>query len=137
MDSKYASVGRAFITGGCICLVIQVIMELLGLVMPPELPLALRGAVALVIAGVITVFLTLSGVYGKIADFGGMGANLPFVGLVPALTGVMCEARAHGASLGQAIVAALKVMALLFGSGFAFCLVVAFAATALGIGIFA
>ena len=137
MDNKFASVGRAFICGGAICLVIQVIMELLGLVMPAEAPLALRGAIALIIAGIFTVPLTLSGVYQKIADFGGMGANLPFIGLVPAVTGTMCEATAHGASRGGAIAAALKVMALLFGVGFAFSIAFAVVVTALGAGIFA
>lgn len=137
MDNKLSSIGRAFLTGGLICLAIQVIISALGAVMPPEVPLSLRGAVALLLAGLITVFLTLSGAYAKIADFGGMGANLPFIGLVPALTEVMCEARAHGASLGGAVVAALKVMLVLFGSGFAFSLVFAFACTAFGVGIFA
>lgn len=137
MDSKFSSIARAFVTGGIICLAIQVIITALGAVMPPEVPLSLRGAVALLMAGLVTVGLTLSGVYAKIADFGGMGANLPFIGLVPALTGVMCEARAHGASLGGAIAAALKVMLVLFGSGFAFSLVFAFICTFLGIGIFA
>lgn len=137
MDGKFSSIVRAFITGGAICLAIQCIMELLGLVMPAEAPLALRGAIALVIAGAITLVLTLVGVYQKIADFGGMGANLPFIGLVPAVTGIMCEAAAHGASRGKAIAAALKVMALLFGVGFGFCIVFAFVVTALGGGIFA
>lgn len=137
MNSKFSSVVRAFLTGGLICLAIQVIMAALGAVLPPELPPSLRGAIALVIAGAITIVLTLSGVYAKIADFGGMGANLPFIGLVPALTGVMCDARAHGASLGGAIAAALKVMLLLFGCGFGFSLVFVFACTALGVGIFA
>lgn len=137
MDKKISSVARAFLTGGTICLVIQVIISLLGTVMPPEVPLALRGAVALLLAGFVTMFLTLSGEYAKIAEFGGMGANLPFIGLVPALTEVMCEARSKGAPLGGAIAAALKVMLLLFGCGFAFSLVFAFVLTALGVGIFA
>ncbi len=137
MDKKLSSIARAFLTGGTICLAIQAIITALGAIMPPEVPLALRGAVALLIAGLVTVFLTLSGAYARIAEFGGMGANLPFIGLVPALTEVMCEARAKGASLGAAVLAALKVMLLLFGCGFAFSLVFAFACTALGVGIFA
>lgn len=136
MDNKLASVGRAFVTGGAICACIQVIMDLLAGVLPAEAPLALRGAIALVIAGVITVVLVQTGIYGKISEFGGMGADLPFIGLAAAVTNIMCGARAQGAPTGAAIGAALKVMALLFGVGFAFCIVFAFVTQALGAGIF-
>lgn len=137
MDKNLSSIVRAFVCGGVICLGIQLIMTVLGSVLPPEVPLALRGSIALLIGGVITIALTLSGAYAKIDRFGGMGANVPFIGLVPAVAGVMCEARAHGASLGGAALAALKAMGMLFGCGFAISLIIGFALTALGVGIFA
>lgn len=137
MDKKLSAVVRAFVCGGVICLGIQLIMTALGFVLPPETPLALRGSMALLIGGVVTIALTLTGVYEKIDRFGAMGANVPFIGLVPAVTGIMCEARSHGASLGGAVLAALKAMGMLFGCGFAISLIIGFALTALGVGIFA
>ena len=136
-QGSWSSVGRAFVTGGVTIAVVQAIMELLGLVMPPEAPLALRGAVALVIAGVITGLLFVSGVWAKIDEFGGMGVNLPFIGLVGAVAGIICGARAKGAPTGRAVGESLKVMAVLFGTGFAFGIVVLFVTRALGVGIFA
>lgn len=137
MDGKLSSVCRAFVVGGLICVVIQGIMEVLALVMPAEAPLALRGAIALLIGGVITGILTVAGVFGRVVEVGGMGANLPFIGLVAAVAGIMCGARSEGAGTGACVAAALKVMALLFGCGFAFCIAFAFVTRALGVGIFA
>lgn len=133
---KYASVGRAFITGGLICVCIQVVIELLALA-APGMPLGLRGALSLVICSFICVFLTVGGVYEKIDKFGGMGAGLPLVGLVSALTGMICGARAQGASLGKAIGGALKIMLPMFVVALGSCAIFGVVLTKLGVGIFA
>lgn len=133
---SWSSVGRAFVVGGVIILFVQVVMELLELALPPEAPLALRGAVALVLVGVVASALFLAGAWRKIDEFGGMGANLPFVGLPCAVAGIICGARAKGASAGAAVGEALKAMGVLFGCGFAFGIVALLVSMAAGVGIF-
>lgn len=136
-NNKFASVGRAFIAGGLICVAIQLVMTVLGAVLPPEAPLALRGALSLIICSLVCIPLSVSGVYQKIDAWGGMGAGLPLVGLVSALTGMICGARAEGAPLGKAIAGAFKIMVPMLIAAFVVCVIIAFALTAFGVGIFA
>lgn len=130
------SVGRAFVCGGAICLVVQAVMIALGGVMPPALPMAARAAAALLICGAVTGVLVATGVWERINAFGGMGANLPFIGLVPAVAGLMCGAVAEGGSIGAGVARALKAMAVLFGIGLTFGALCAIVTAALGIGIY-
>lgn len=69
MDVFYSFV-RAFVVGGLICVVGQILISLTKLT-------AARILVLFVVAG---VFLTLIGVYKPLVDFGGAGATVPLTG---------------------------------------------------------
>lgn len=131
-----ASVGRAFLVGGAISVVVQLMMEALAPLMSDGIPTATRGVVALVLVSTLCVPLCASGVYGRIADFGGMGANLPFVGIVHAVSSTMRDAIARGVSPVKAAAMGARGVIVFFLTGFAFCLVFAALCCALGFGIY-
>ena len=111
---------KAFVVGGTICVIGQVLIDYTKLT-------PARILVAYVVAG---VFLTAIGLYGPIVDFAGAGATVPLTGFGYALANGVKEAVAEygllgalsggliatSAGIATAIVTGF-IMALLFRAG--------------------
>lgn len=79
---------RAFVVGGLICLIAQVLID----------KTKLTPARILVSFVVLGVFLTAIGVYEPIVEFAGAGATVPIIGFGYVMaTGVLEAIRQHGA----------------------------------------
>ena len=81
--------GGAFVVGGLIAVVAQVIMMVMAMVAPvPNLVAPL----SLVVLGIVGMVLVICGVYEKISAVGGFGAGIMFCGLVEAVAGIFVGA---------------------------------------------
>jgi hypothetical protein len=104
----------AFVVGGLIAVVAQVIMMVVGMLMPtPDLvPPA-----TLVILGLVGMALVLTGNYEKLNEVGGFGAGIMFCGLVDAVAGVfMGGAMSEGGKASGGVKAAIKFAVAILGS---------------------
>ena len=81
---------RAFLVGGAICAVGQVLIDLTGLT-------PARILTGYVVAGVV---LSALGLYGPLADFAGAGASVPLLGFGHLLAGGVRQAVAEQGLLG-------------------------------------
>lgn len=84
-----AKLGGAFVVGGCIAVVAQLIMMVVGMVLPVA---DLVPPVSLIFLGLIGMALVLTGNYQKLNEVGGFGAGIMFCGLVDAVAGVFMGA---------------------------------------------
>ena len=76
----FFNVWGAFLTGGILCLIAQILID----------KTKLTPARIMVLYVVVGAFLTLIGVYQKVVDFGGAGATVPIIGFGYSLSkGVM------------------------------------------------
>jgi len=104
----------AFVVGGLIAVFTQVIMLVLGNVLPvPDLV----PPVSLVILGLIGVALVLTNNYAKLNEIGGFGAGIMFCGLVDAVAGVyMGGAMKEGGNASAGVKAAIKFAVSILGT---------------------
>ncbi|MBH5317031.1 stage V sporulation protein AC [Paenibacillus sp. GSMTC-2017] len=89
---------KAFIVGGCICIVGQVITELFVHLMKMTPEQAGNPTVAVLI--LISVILTSLGVYDKLAQFAGAGSAVPVTGFANSMCSAAIEHRSEGLVLG-------------------------------------
>jgi hypothetical protein len=104
----------AFVVGGLLAVVMQVIMMIMAMILPtPDLvPPA-----SLVILGIVGMVLVLTGNYQKLNEVGGFGAGIMFCGLVDAVAGVfMGGAMEEGGKASGGVKAALKFSVSILGS---------------------
>jgi len=99
-QTKHAStLLRAFILGGIICCIGQLIADLLKLALKtaPEKSIAsFTTAVVIALTGILTGF----GVYDKIGNWGGAGSVVPITGFANAVVSPAIEHRREGVVLG-------------------------------------
>ncbi|MDR1515880.1 MAG: SpoVA/SpoVAEb family sporulation membrane protein [Synergistaceae bacterium] len=120
VDSKTRGYVGAFVVGGAIGMIGQVIMDIYIFL---EVPYAVLFMIfTLACAGAL---LANIGMYQKIAAFGGMGADMPMCGLSAGIAFVIAGARAKGASPGKAVIAGMTAPAIIFGSGSVLALILA------------
>ena len=81
--------GGAFVVGGLIAVFAQVIMMIMGMVLPVA---DLVPPASLIILGLVGMVLVLTGNYEKLNKVGGFGAGIMFCGLVDAVAGVFVGA---------------------------------------------
>ena len=104
----------AFVVGGLIAVVAQVVMMVVGMMMPaPEMV----PPVTLVVLGLIGMALVLTGNYEKLNEVGGFGAGIMFCGLVDAVAGVfMGGAMSEGGKASGGVKAAIKFAVGILGT---------------------
>lgn len=104
----------AFVVGGLIAVVAQVIMAGVSMVAPvPDLV----APISLVVLGLIGMALVLTGNYAKLNEVGGFGAGIMFCGLVDAVAGVFMGASMEaGGDSSAGTKAALKFAVAILGS---------------------
>ncbi|MDF2834384.1 MAG: stage sporulation protein [Paenibacillus sp.] len=96
--SVFANCVKAFLVGGAICVVGQVIMELFMHLMDMTPEQAGNPTVAVLIF--ISVILTSLGVYDKLAQFAGAGSAVPVTGFANSMCSAALEHRSEGLVLG-------------------------------------
>lgn len=92
-------VGRAFLTGGCIGVAGEALIQLASLLIPDATVSVMAGVL---LFGIAAVILILSGAYFKIAEYGGDGAAIPVCGLMFGAATGAAAAEAAGESKGKA-----------------------------------
>ena len=112
-------IGKAFIVGGAAGLVGQILMTLAGSFVPADLVTP----VAMLIFGILSIFVIRSGLYLKIAQFGGDGASIPLCGLMFGASMAAKAAKAQGASSGKAWAAGFSAIIKVLSVGFIISLV--------------
>ena len=104
----------AFLVGGAIAFCTQIIMMVVGMVLPIK---DLVPPVTLVVLGFTGMVLVLCGAYKKISDVGGFGAGIMFCGLVNAVANIFMGGAMEGGgkeSAGMRAVAKFAVVVLGF-----------------------
>lgn len=97
--SKLAQgLGRAFLTGGCICTLGQCFLELGQRALDMTVSASTTFASMMIVF--ITAVLTGVGVFDKIAQYGGAGAFVPISGFANAMVSPAMEFRREGLVLG-------------------------------------
>lgn len=114
-------IGKAFIVGGCVGLMGQILISLLSLVIPDATVVTMA---AMIVFGLIAVALIGSGFYGKVAQFGGKGAEIPLCGLMFGAAMTRAMTQRAGASRGKAILSGFWAVMKVLGCGFILSLVV-------------
>ncbi|MHA7963881.1 stage V sporulation protein AC [Paenibacillus sp. CAU 1782] len=89
---------KAFLVGGSICLVGQVVTELFMHLMKMTPEQAANPTVAVMIF--LSVILTSLGVYDKLAQFAGAGSAVPVTGFANSMCSAALEHRSEGLVLG-------------------------------------
>ena len=106
--------GGAFVVGGLIAVFAQVIMMIMGMVLPVA---DLVPPVSLIILGLVGMVLVLTGNYEKLNKVGGFGAGIMFCGLVDAVAGVFVGAAMEaGGDKSAGTKAAIKFAVAILGS---------------------
>lgn len=104
----------AFVVGGIIAVVAQVIMIVMGMIVPVP---NLVAPASLVVLGLVGMILVLSGTYNKIAEIGGFGAGIMFCGLVHAVAGIFMGASMEaGGNASAGMKASVKFAVGVLGS---------------------
>lgn len=116
-------VGRAFLTGGVLALVAEVVrcvlLAVLGDASPFVIPLTLM------VMCLFAVVTFPSGLYNKWTEFGFIGAMLPISGLTAGVAAAYCGARHATGSVAEGVKAGIMLVVRLSGSGLLVALVVA------------
>lgn len=115
MEEKTAAqrLGGAFVVGGLIAVVTQVIMLAMSSVLPVK---DLVPPVSLVILGLIGMLLVLNGTYAKLNEIGGFGAGIMFCGLVDAVAGVYMGAAMEENDPSAGVKGAIKFAVAILGT---------------------
>lgn len=104
----------AFVVGGLIAVVAQVIMLVMSNVAPAP---NLVAPLSLVVLGLVGMALVLCGAYKKITEIGGFGAGIMFCGLVDAVAGIYVGASMEaGGDSSVGMKASLKFAVSILGS---------------------
>jgi len=106
----------AFVVGGCMGLLGQLLMMLFGAIVGAESILFMP--LILISMGVIGAVLFVLGIYQKIEKVGRIGALMSFCGLPTGVAGGICGIRGGGAPLGKAIANGLKPLTIIIGTAF-------------------
>ena len=88
---------QAFISGGTICLIAQVFIEVFKYLGLEE---KMAGNVGVTIMVFLGAFLTGIGVYDKIGQFSGAGSIIPITGFANSMTSSAMESKSEGLILG-------------------------------------
>lgn len=89
---------KAFVIGGCICLVGEIIRVVLMKVF--ELDTKSANTITLIIIILLASILTGFGIYDKIGQNGGAGCIIPITGFANSLTSSAIESKSEGLILG-------------------------------------
>ena len=108
-------VGRAFLTGGCIGVVGEALIQLASLLIPDA---TVSIMVGVLLFGIVAVALILSGVYFKIAEYGGDGAAIPVCGLMFGAATGAAASEAAGESKGKAFLTGFLGVIKVLGTGY-------------------
>ncbi len=108
-------VGKAFLTGGCIGLVGEALIQLASLWIADSTMAMMAG---ILLFGFVAVVLILSGLYFKISAFGGDGAAIPVCGLMFGAAMGAAQAEAQGASKGKAALSGFLGVIKVLGTGY-------------------
>lgn len=107
----FKSILWAFVIGGCIAVIAQLLFIFYGNIIPD-----LTGPLALVTMGFLGSLFVAWGPYGKLEKLGLMGTTAPFSGLgaviVNMYTGVKLSGGSTGQAVGKALIAFLQVVGI-------------------------
>lgn len=108
-------IGRAFLVGGCIGVVGEALIQLASLWILDRTTAMMAG---ILMFGVVSVGLIISGAYFKIVQFGGDGAAIPVCGLMfGAATGAAAAEEMSG-SKGKAFLSGFLGVIKVLGTGY-------------------
>ena len=108
-------VGKAFLTGGCIGVVGEALIQLCGLFIKDSTSAMMLG---ILLFGALGVVLILTGLYFKISAFGGDGAAIPVCGLMFGAATGAAAAEEAGQSKGKAILTGFVGVIKVLGTGY-------------------
>ena len=112
--------GKAFITGGCIGVVGQILISVAGLVLPDP---SLAMMAGMLLFGFLSIGLIVSGAYFKIGAFGSESAQIPLCGLMFGAAMGAAAAQKNGAAPGMAILLGILGILKVLGTGYLICLI--------------
>ena len=107
-------IGKAFVVGAVLGLVGQILMLICGLLVPADLVTP----VAMLLFGVLSMVLILTGVFPKVMDWGGAGAAITLTGLMMGAAGGAIDAGKEGAPAGKAFMKGFLQVLVVVGAGF-------------------
>lgn len=116
-------VGRAFVMGGVLALLAEVVRFALLAVLGAESPFVIP--LTLMIMCLFAVVTFPSGLYNRWTDFGFIGAMLPISGLTAGVAAAYCGARKATGSVAEGVKAGIMLVVRLSGSGMLVAIVVA------------
>ena len=120
-------VGRAFLTGGVLALMAEIVRVVLLIALGETSPFVIP--LTLMIMFLFAVVTFPSGLYNKWTDFGFIGAMLPISGLTAGVAAAYCGARKATGSVAEGVKAGIMLVVRLSGSGLVVALVVALIVT--------
>lgn len=91
------NVFQAFLSGGTICLIAQVIIEMFKMI---GLEAKMANNLGVTIMVFLGAFLTGVGIYDKIGQFAGAGSIIPITGFANSMTSSAMESKSEGLVLG-------------------------------------
>ena len=120
-------VGRAFLTGGVLALMAEIVRVVLLIALGETSPFVIP--LTLMIMCLFAVVTFPSGLYNKWTEFGFIGAMLPISGLTAGVAAAYCGARKATGSVAEGVKAGIMLVVRLSGSGLVVALVVALIVT--------
>ena len=108
-------IGKAFLVGGCIGVVGEALIQLASLFIADATSAMMLG---ILLFGFVGVVLILTGVYFKVAEFGGDGAAIPVCGLMFGAATGAAAAEEAGQSRGKAILSGFVGVIKVLGTGY-------------------
>ena len=101
----------AFVTGGCIGVTGQLFISLLSVKIPDP---TLTVLISMLFVGIVGAVLIITGVYSKISERAGIGADIPICGLMFGAAGFRAKAQEDGMGAKQAVMQGfMKVMTII------------------------
>ena len=116
-------VGRAFLTGGILALMAEIVRVVLLIALGETSPFVIP--LTLMIMCLFAVVTFPSGLYNKWTEFGFIGAMLPISGLTAGVAAAYCGARKATGSVAEGVKAGIMLVVRLSGSGLVVAFVVA------------
>lgn len=120
-------IALAFLVGGLLALLGQVFFVLLVTVFGSTSPIP--GPGTLILMGLFTLITFPLGLYQKIEKLGEFGAILPFSGLAAAAAGTFCKVKEESGSVASGILAGVKLVWYVIGTGSIAAIIVALVIT--------
>ncbi|MBQ6621848.1 MAG: SpoVA/SpoVAEb family sporulation membrane protein [Mogibacterium sp.] len=109
-----ARIGKAFVVGAALGLIGQILILLAGMIVPADLVVP----AAMLLFGILSVILILSGFFPKVMEWGGAGAAITLTGLMMGAAGGAIEEKAKGAPTGKAYFKGFLQVLIVVGIGF-------------------